>query len=103
MRTEQELKEIALDIHAGRIFTDRNCQKPDDIRGVFMPLALMEKKQLKDLQKQNPVMFFEYLKDAGPMAVNGMPIFMSFRFLNKEEFAKVAEYFKKITEAIDKI
>jgi hypothetical protein len=120
MRTDKELKQIAIDIHAGRIWTDRHCQNPDDITRVFMPLifalADVEKTEDKVEQLKRKVeksknrklleeagMIFEYIDKAGPMAINGMPMFLSFHILNKEETVKVCKYYEKVCKAIDKI
>lgn len=49
-------------------------------------------------------MVYEYLKNAGPMSINGYPFFMSLRLLNKEDNAKVWEYYeayKKLRESVD--
>jgi hypothetical protein len=121
MKTDEELKQIAIDIHAGRIFTDRHCKDFQEVTQVFMPLIfvgyvekaegeddgdyLLRKAQsnimVEDLKKA--VMFYEYMDKASPMGINGLPVFMSFHYLDKEEFEKMNVYFKKINEAIEKI
>jgi hypothetical protein len=50
-------------------------------------------------------LIYEYISNAGPMGINGKPIFMSCRFLTKEDTTKMFEYFdkyKEIRELADK-
>lgn len=103
MKTDEELRQIALDMHLGKIFSDRHCPTPDMIRSVFMILAFMEEAQIKELQERNIDFFYEYVSEAGPMAVNGMPTFFSVRMLNKGETVKMFEYYKKFKEAQDSV
>jgi hypothetical protein len=40
-------------------------------------------------------LIYEYLSEAGPMSVNGKPIFFSARLMNHEDAAKMFEYYEK--------
>ena len=84
-RTEEELKQITVDLFHGKIFTDRHCRRPQDVMMVFMPLGLMEPKAFRKLQKDSPGMIFEYLDKASPRSVNGMPGFFSCQMLSQED------------------
>lgn len=55
-KTDTEIKQIALDLHHGRIFCDRQLQKDFDPALVFMPLALLSGKQLKKLRASTPAL-----------------------------------------------
>jgi hypothetical protein len=103
MRTREELKQLAVDIHGGRVFTDTMLSTPEEGISVFMPLSLMNEEQKDAFIKENPVFLFEYLNKAGPMAVNGKPIFFSFQFLVKEELEILRDIYKKLVEAVDKL
>jgi hypothetical protein len=85
MRTEKELKQLALDVVEGRVFTDRHCNSESDVRSVFMVLSLMDKKQIDEMLEKKPAMFYEYLDKANPISVNGMPTFFSLAFITEEE------------------
>jgi len=100
-RSDEELKQLALDYYKGLIFTDRQCRTPEDVQSVFMILFFMNKKQIEDLQKEPPKLIFEYYDKAGRMAVNGYPTFFSCSFLNEEEFKKFSEFFDKIKGSVD--
>ncbi len=98
-KTPDELKQIAVDLFHGKIYTDRHCQKPRDVMMVFMPLGLMEPKAFRKLQKDPPGMIFEYLDKAGPRCINGMPGFFSCQMLSQDDTNTVLEMYKKLEEA----
>lgn len=100
MRTDEELKEIAKDLHAGKIFSDRHCQSIEELRGSFMILFFMGPEETKDLEKKEIDFIFEYLEKAERRSVNGRPIFLSMQCLTKVEAAKMFEYYEKIKAAL---
>ena len=71
--------------HAGGICNSKNIKEEWD--DVFAP----------------NMMVYEYMDKAGPMAIDGMPMFCSFRFLNQEDAKKVYEKYIQIKEAIEKV
>jgi hypothetical protein len=105
MRTDKELKEIAMGIRAGTIFTDRNIRKQDHymIGSIFMPIALMDDEDRKEYIASKPGMIFEHISKAAPRAVNGYPIFFTMQTLSYDEADKVCEYFQKIEEVVEKL
>lgn len=102
-KTDEELKQIALDIYSGKIFSDRDCPDEHSVRTVFMPLALMDNEQLQELVNDKAAFIYEYLDKAGPMACNGMPMFLSFKYLAEDDLEKVISYYDKITAAVEGI
>jgi hypothetical protein len=103
MRTKEELKQLAIDINGGKVFTEKMLSTPEEGLQVFLPLSLMNKEQKDEFLKEKPVFLFEYFSKAGPMSVNGKPIFMVFQYLTEEELKILKEYYDKLVEAIDKI
>ena len=101
--TEEEIKKLADDMYRGLVFTDRHIQNPSDISSVFMPLALLNKEQIEKLNVEYAGMIYEYMDQAGPMAINGMPMFCSFRFLSQEVAKKVMEKYRQIKEVRETI
>jgi hypothetical protein len=101
MKTDEELKTIAKDLYAGKIFSDRHLSGPHEISMVFMILAFLDAEHIKKMQDDNIDFIYEYLDQAGPMAVNGKPTFLSARMLNKDETTKMFDYYKKIKDAVD--
>jgi hypothetical protein len=101
--TDQEIKQLAEDMYKGLIFTDRHIKIQNDILAVFVPLVLMEKEVIDELQRNPPGMIYEYIDKAGPMAINGMPIFLSLRLLSVDDTKKVFDRYNKIREVIAKV
>jgi len=101
--TDEELKQIAKDLHVGKIFCDRHCPSPQAIPQVFMLLNFMNEDQIKDFQAKEYDFFYEYLDQAGPLAVNGLPTFFSIRCLNRTDTAKMLDYYKKIKAAVEAV
>ena len=108
MKTEQELKQIAKDLYAGRIFTNLHLQPSEQeslLFSVFMPLVFIRKetKGGKKFFEDEPSMIYEYVDRAGPMAINGYPIFTSFQYLTEEEHQKMIGYYSKVKQAMEDI
>lgn len=98
MRTDEELKQIAIDYNAGLIFTDQQVRNPNDLGMVFMPLVMMTREE-RQQELADAYRIFEYRSAAGPRAINGMPMFMSFRTATKAECEKIDAYSKMLLDA----
>lgn len=98
-KPEQELKQIAIDIYKGLIFTDRHIHNSEDISLVFMPFVFMDKKQMKEFKKDPPGLIFEYIDKAGPRSINGMLSFFSMQFLSINDTKKAFNIVRKLTKA----
>lgn len=98
MKTEEELKQIAMDLVDGKIFSILQLKNPSDVDMVFMPIALGAFSELTKEQIEDIGLIYEYLDKAGPRAVNGNPCFMSFQYLSREPSMKVLELAKKYKE-----
>ena len=94
-RTEQELKSLAIDIFEGKVYTDRHIPKEEEngLMMVFMPLALGGGKDWTDDDWKTIGMIYEYIDQAGPRSINGMPSFFSFNMLSTEQATKVAKFY----------
>jgi len=104
MKTDEELKQIAQDLLAGKIYSDRHIPKGESelaINMVFTPFMFLGEEDLKKMMDDKVVLIYEYLSEAGPREVNGMPTFMSFRTLTKDEFSKVVDFHDKIKSEIE--
>lgn len=103
--TTEEAKQIALDIFSNKIFHSEMIP-PHDIhmvKCVFMPLALMNKKQMQELATSNVKLFYEYYDKAGPRSINGYPTFMSMHMLCGANFDMVRDHLEKIKRAMTDI
>lgn len=91
--TDKARRLLALDIVDGRVYG--SWMLPDekrDLMSTFMVLLFA------DRLPENIGGIYEYYADAGPMSVNGRPIFYSCRFFSTEDTAPLNEYIKVLTE-----
>lgn len=86
---KQELVDLAKEVHAGHVFTDRHIQggDPHILSMVFMPLALMKQEQINELVEKigDKGLIYENIDKAGPRGINGYPSFFSMQYLDSEE------------------
>lgn len=105
MKTNADLKTIAIDLYEGRIFTS-DMVGPHNTAGlIFMPLLFGAFKDKTEDEKKDIALIYEYYDKAGPRGINGKPIFTSLQWLNREEFALMIPFFeayKKLKEEFEK-
>lgn len=100
MRTNDELRTIALDFYKGLIFSDKHLSSKeiDMLPKIFMPLIFLSEKQREEMK--NVGLIYEYNSKAGPMGINGYPIFSSMNCLTKEETKKMIQYYEKFEKVM---
>ena len=107
MKTKEELKQLAIDIYKGRVFTDRQVKDNNDLLMIFLPLALGAfnthdldniQKEAKEKEISNIVMIYEYMDKAMSRGINGYPCFGSFHMLFKDEYPLLLEYYEKYSD-----
>lgn len=84
---------------AGRAFTSAHLQE-HEVTWVFLPLMLMGQENLDWLAAQEPYVLYEYVDQALPRTVNGLPQFISFRWLKRDEWNIVLGYIKVLEAAL---
>jgi hypothetical protein len=99
--TDEDLKKIAVDLKEGRIFTDRHIQKEDGrmLSMVFMPIALGAFENVSKEDLENIGLIYEHLSEAGPRSCNGYPGSFSMHLLNRDDTARMFEWYDKLVEA----
>lgn len=99
VRTDQELRQIAVDLIEGKIFCDRHLKLKGEnermLLSVFMPLSLWEDavEWVKDAG-----MIYEYLSEALPRTINGYPMFTSCQKLTIEDTDKMFALYNELWE-----
>jgi len=93
-KTEEQLKQLALDAVDNKIFTDRHFPQGQQnmVPMVFMPIGLGLFKDWTKDEISRVGMIYEDLSKAGPRSVNGLPTFMSLQMINVTDFDKFAKY-----------
>lgn len=96
-----ELKKIAVALFGGQIFTTFHIRAGHEHLGkqIFMPALFLDDEAREKLHARKPHVFYEYLSEAGPLSINGYPIFTSMQMLVKEDWEIVVGMSKKMEEA----
>lgn len=91
---ENDLRKLAIDIIDGLVWTDRN-----DVISfrAIMRLAFDGSPETGGKLLRSG-MVYEYMSEAGPMAINGCPMFMSFRLLAEEDLGMLLDLIAKQVE-----
>jgi hypothetical protein len=98
-KTDAELRQLAMDIVENKVFTDRHLNENEAsmLGQVFMPIIFMSEEQTKKVF-EDVGMVYEYYSEAGPRGINGLPVFMTVRFLSSDESNRIAPMIKTIQE-----
>ncbi len=98
MRSEQELRQLALDLKANKIFASTQIPEQDsDLLGsIFMILSLMNEEQHAEFVAKKPAFVYEYYEAAGAHGVNGYPSFTSMRFVSEDELPFIKKYWDEL-------
>lgn len=104
-RGPEFLSQLAKDIATNLVFTDQHIRdgELDNLRSIFMPIALggfaeCTKEYVKDIG-----MFYEYYDKAAPRSVNGYPCFFSVRLLSIHDTKIVFEKVNKIRDIMETV
>lgn len=98
--SDNDLKQLAIDIAEGLVFTSDNIKDNSYLDMVFMPLLFLNNDQRKELAEKKPAFFYEYIDKASPRSINGMPCFTSFRYLPSSDLKRLNEFYERYTESI---
>lgn len=96
--TDEEIKEFAVALISGAVFTDRSLPKPDPhmLRMVFMPLAFGGLSHLSKEDCKKIGCLYEFMDKAMPSSMNGLPIFGSMRIMSITDWDRVVKIYEKI-------
>lgn len=103
MKTDDELKQIAQDIYRDKIFSQLHIERPEDVPTSFMVLRFVGPEIIDKIESGEIFFIYEYMDKAGPRCINGMPVFGSFKYLNKDDTEKMLKYYNEIRNAVKQI
>lgn len=98
-KDDKELKQLAIDIVAGKVFTSAAIHESElksILPSVFMSIAFMGTRQREEFQKDDIQFIYEYVNKAEQRSVNGYPIFMTCRMLNREDLERLMKYREEV-------
>jgi hypothetical protein len=104
--TDSEVRQLALDIVQGRVFTSLHILS-EDFAGVasmvFLPIALGGQEIIDEFKRNDVAMVWEYIDKAGPRSINGYPIFFSFRCVTRADAARVRAKHEEFAAVMDAV
>jgi hypothetical protein len=102
-KADREIRQLAADLQAGAVFGSWMIHEYDlPLMGsVFMPLIFLNDIQKKTLKRDGITHFYGYMRDAGPRAINGMPMFYSIQYLNAEDCKRLTASLKALRAFIE--
>jgi len=98
--TDDEIKALARALLKHEVFMSDCIRTPDEIPLVFMTLNFMKTEDLDQMKKDGVVHLWECLKNAGPLSMNGYPLFFSHHAITKDDYTKVRAEWRRLREAI---
>ncbi len=100
-RTDEQIKQLAMALYKNELFTSLHLRDQHLLQMVFIPLALMDAVQLRELEINKAYCFYAYYADTTPQGVNGYPIFFSFSYLNEEDTMRMRDKYEQIKKVLD--
>lgn len=89
--SDDQLREFVIAFADGRIFTTAHIpegQAANLVHLIFMPAALGAFSGVPKRDLKNIGVLWEYIAQAEPRSINGYPMFMNCRMLNKNDWAR---------------
>ncbi len=104
-KSNEELKEIALGMMGGSIFSsDHLLENEADLIGmVFMGVTLLEPIHREKMRSDNITFFYQDMNEALPRAINGRPCFMNFKMLNQADRERMHAIRERLQAAIEAV
>lgn len=88
---EEDLRKFVDGAVSGRLFTSVQVEPVSLVPVVFMPVAMGAFVGWTDDEIKHVGVIWEWMDQAGPRSVNGMPMFMSMRIMNKEDWTRALD------------
>lgn len=100
-KTDRELREIAMAMYSGTIFSTLLVREDEDFTDIFFALKFLSAEDKRKLVEQEIGLFYEYISEAAPMSINGRPVFFSVRMLSKAETYRLWPMLKKLYNFVE--
>jgi hypothetical protein len=105
-KTDEQIREIALGIFKGNLFTNLHIREHDlkmMMPMIFVGLLFMDEEQHKAFVAEKPYLFYGDLKDTFSRSVNGYPMFTQWGYTNREDGEKIMAKLKEIRAAVESV
>ena len=101
----EQLSQLAKDIMGGQVFIAD--QLPEHsvhlLPNIFVSLGLGGLSSLSEEDREDIGFIYEYLNQAGPLGINGYPMFFSCKLLGKEDTKVLYEKLRQVAVALEAI
>lgn len=94
-KTHWEIKQLAVDLLAGVVYTGSMCPGPTELRLMFLPLGFADEEIIENMKKENIVFFYEHLKNS-LVSIDGKPSFGSVNMLNQTDYDRLIQTIEKV-------
>lgn len=91
-KSDAELRQLAMDIANGKVFTSNHipAEAYDRLPVIFLPIALMDDQQRLRFVNDPPGMVYQYIgEDMCAYGTDGYPTFTSYRRLSQAEHDRI--------------
>lgn len=95
--TDDKIRELATDIFQGKVFHEAMI-RPGETANPFTVTFLLDEATVKHL-RDNEAFLYEYMDQAAPRSINGMPCFLSFRWMSRADARRVMTMVKAMYDA----
>lgn len=104
-RTDAEIKELALMLYRGEIFSSMQIRNQDMslLPNIFMTILFLDDLQTKMMKENGAFSFYSDMKNAGPRLINGYPMFTSFYYLNEEDTVRFIKKYDEIRTKLNEL
>lgn len=86
--SDEKLREFVNDYVSGRIFTLDQVRDKNPAMAVFMPLIFDPFSRYKPETLKDVGTIYQYMHEALPRSINGMPCFLSFHILHTKDWER---------------
>ena len=95
--SDDEIRQFVLDVLGNRVFTSYHIPESDNrmLLSVFMALAFGAFKDIPRAELDQIGGIWEYMTEAGPLAVNGYPNFFSMHLMHIDDWNRAWEAIAK--------
>jgi len=101
--TDAEIKEMALAIYRGQIFTSWQLPDGNDLQTHFMPILFMTQAQRIEVAAMDPGVIVADMSAELESSINGYPVFSQARFLSRGDSDRLLAAYREIEAKIDQI
>jgi hypothetical protein len=89
--SEDDLRKFVDGAVSGRLFTSAQVADGRLMQSVFMPIFFGVFADWTEEEVKEVGVIWEWMDQAGPRSINGMPMFMSMRLMNKEDWKRALD------------